>query len=60
MTTISITEAAILSHLSKRPSNPQRLKLTTRLGPDAKLLAKKLKHGNVGGVVRKKKLARSV
>jgi hypothetical protein len=39
MTTISIVDAAILSHLSKQPSESHRLKLTRRLSPAAKGLA---------------------
>jgi len=46
MTTISIKEAAILSHLSKQPRESDRLLLTRRLGSDAKLLARKLKRND--------------
>jgi hypothetical protein len=47
MTTISIVDAAILSHLSKQPSESQRLNLTKRLSPAAKGLAVNLKRTNV-------------
>jgi hypothetical protein len=43
MTTISIKDAAILSHLSKQPRESDRLLLTRRLGDDAKILARSLK-----------------
>jgi hypothetical protein len=43
MTTITITEAAILAFLSKQPSEKQRRKLTNRLGKEAKKLAKSLR-----------------
>ena len=42
MTTISIVEAAILSHLSKQPNEEIRKLLTARLGEDAKRIAKTL------------------
>jgi hypothetical protein len=42
MTIITIKEAAILSHLSKQPNKATVKLLTARLGPEAKLLAKKL------------------
>jgi hypothetical protein len=42
MTTITITEAAILAHLSKQPKESDRKMLTKRLGLEAKKLAKTL------------------
>jgi hypothetical protein len=39
MTTITIKDAAILSHLSKQPKESDRRKLTARLSPSAKPLA---------------------
>jgi len=47
MTTISIIDAAILSHLSKQPGKSQRLKLTGRLSPAAKGLAANFKRSDV-------------
>jgi len=43
MTTITIKEAAILTHLSKQPREADRILLTKRLGPEAKELAKGLR-----------------
>jgi hypothetical protein len=55
MTTISITDAAILSHLSKQlPSKKQRILLTSRLGAAAKRLAPKLDGNKKLGVARAK------
>ena len=47
MTTISIVDAAILSHLSKQPANSQRLKLTKRLSPAAKGLTANFKRAEM-------------
>ena len=46
MTTISIVDAAILSHLSKQPPEAQRLKLTRRLTPAARDLAPSFKRSD--------------
>jgi hypothetical protein len=40
MTTITLVEAAILAHLSKQPNERMRKLLTSRLGSDAKRIAK--------------------
>ena len=42
-TTITITDAAILAHLSKQPKEPQRRKLTKRLSKEARPLAKQMR-----------------
>lgn len=42
MTKIAGKDAAILAHLSKQPSEEDRLLLTSRLGPEAKKLAPSL------------------
>jgi hypothetical protein len=53
MTTISIVDAAILSHLSKQPSESHRLKLTRRLSPAAKGLAVNLRQASVKNPTRR-------
>ncbi len=57
MTTITIKDAAILSHLSKQPREIDRRLLTSRLGSDAKVLARTLKRAPAGARPRKAKRA---
>jgi hypothetical protein len=54
MTTITIKEAAILSHLSKQPRESDRVLLTRRLGSDAKKLARTLKRDSASSARRRK------
>ena len=59
MTTISIKDAAILSHLSKQPRERDRLLLTSRLGSDAKILARTLRREDVPSSGRPRKVKRA-
>lgn len=43
MTTLTLLDAAILAHLSKQPIESRRKRLTRRLSPAAKIIAKTLR-----------------